>query len=530
MFDRLMGEIRGFTQHPNESLVDAWLRMKDLLRSCHGHGLGRGTIIQIFYHRLDEATQAILYAGGIFLYKTPNEAHKLLEDQVLLKLDWSKDMKAKPIRKTVAFVESSNDSKLMEKMEALTTKIDSQFKDIKGEIKEIRDGCNSCGGPYPSSFGNRRDRQLRDEKQNSQPREDIPSNPQTPKNKFETLREFMDLETKFGRLSDQCSSRPTGSLPSNTQTNPKPSPTNEKPYHLPSARNEHVKAIFTRSGLTYDSPVNPNAKTTIIYDDSEDEIDKSEKERLRKEKMEERYGKFIDLIKEVRINVPLVDVLAGMTNYGRFLKDLVSNKSKMEQIYVAFLNEECFTIVQNKLPPKLGDPGRFLIPCTVAGLVEYLALADLGASINLMPYLLYASLSENTLKPTRMSIRLANHTYQYPMGITENMLVQVGKFLFLADFVILQMEEEDKHSHSNDDTCFRMDVIDEVTEEELDALLHDSKPFSTTSEKISESSLDHEFKEFMAIKIKEIPKQEEEVEDYFKELPLEENLRIKNSI
>ncbi|GJU77901.1 hypothetical protein Tco_1274971 [Tanacetum coccineum] len=99
MFDRFMGEIQGFTQNPHESLVDAWLRMKDILRSCHEHGLGREIIIQIFYHGLDEATQAIVDAGGIFLYKTPNEAHQLLEDRVLLKLDWSKDIKAKPFRK-----------------------------------------------------------------------------------------------------------------------------------------------------------------------------------------------------------------------------------------------------------------------------------------------------------------------------------------------------------------------------------------------------------------------------------------------
>ncbi|GKF18260.1 reverse transcriptase domain-containing protein [Tanacetum coccineum] len=137
MFDRLMGEIQGFTQHLNESLVDAWLRMKDLLRSCHGHGLGRGTIIQIFYHGHDEATQAILNVEGIFLYKTPNEAHQLLKDRVLLKLDLSKDIKAKPLRKTVAFAEGSDNSQLMEKMEALTTKIDSQFQDIKGEMKEM---------------------------------------------------------------------------------------------------------------------------------------------------------------------------------------------------------------------------------------------------------------------------------------------------------------------------------------------------------------------------------------------------------
>ncbi|GJX07393.1 hypothetical protein Tco_0195325 [Tanacetum coccineum] len=134
-------------------------------------------------------------------------------------------------------------------------------------------------------------------------------------------------------------------------------------------------------------------------------------QRLRKEKMEERYAKFIDLIKEVRINVPLVDVLAGMPNYGKLLKDLMSNKSKMEQISAAFLNEERSAIVQNNLPPKLGDPRSFLIPHTLANSVECLALADLGASINLMPYSLYTSLSENTFKPTRMSIRLANHTY-----------------------------------------------------------------------------------------------------------------------
>nr|GEV14779.1 hypothetical protein [Tanacetum cinerariifolium] len=230
--------------------------------------------------------------------------------------------------------------------------------------------------------------------------------------------------------------------------------------------NEHVNSVFTWSGLTYDSPVNPNSKTTIIHDDSEAEVDEAKKEVepssskqtksdpppltaykpkipypqcLRKGKMEECYTKFIDLIKEVRINVPLVDVLAGMPNYGRFLKDLVSNKSK-EQIFTAFLNEECSAIVQNKLPPKLDNPGSFLISCTIAGSVEYLALADLGASINLVPCSLYASLSENILKPTRMSIRLANHTYQYPMGITENMLVQQDVKPRLIHWILILQE------------------------------------------------------------------------------------------
>ncbi|GKC25644.1 reverse transcriptase domain-containing protein [Tanacetum coccineum] len=170
-----------------------------------------------------------------------------------------------------------------------------------------------------------------------------------------------------------------------------------------------------------------------------------------------------------------------------------------------------------------------------------------------------------------MSIRLANHTFQYPMGVAENMLVQVGKFVFPIDFLILEIEEDNKvplilgrsflhtaddiikakrkelnlgvrddritflidkamqHSHSNDDTCFCIDVINEVTEEELDTLLNDSEPFLSTSEKINETYLNKEFEEFMAVDVEEIPEQEEEINENIKISPLEK-LRIKTSI
>ncbi|GJT62137.1 hypothetical protein Tco_1005670 [Tanacetum coccineum] len=244
---------------------------------------------------------------------------------------------------------------------------------------------------------------------------------------------IQDIETKFGQLSDQ------------------------------------LNVVFIRSGKTYDPPVNPNDKTFIIHDDSEDEANKAEKDEepssskrdksdppplkaykpkipypqcLRKEKMEERYAKFIDLIKEVRINVPLVDVLAGMPNYGKFLKDLVRNKSKMEKISTAFLNEECSAIVQNKLSPKL-------------------------------------------VKRKELNL-----------GVGDD------RITFLID-------KSMQHSHSSDDTCFRMDVVDKITKEELDALLNDSEPF---------------------LNVEEILEQKEEVGDNFEKLPLKEKLSIKTSI
>ncbi|GJW51634.1 reverse transcriptase domain-containing protein [Tanacetum coccineum] len=229
--------------------------------------------------------------------------------------------------------------------------------------------------------------------------------------------------------------------------------------------------------------------------------------------MEAQYRKFLDMIRAIRINVPLVDILAGMPIYGKFLKELISNKHKIEQISSAFLSDESSTMIQNKVPAKLGDPRSFLILCNLNKTFSCNDLADLGASINLMPYSLYVKLSLETLKPTKISVRLADRSFQYPVGIAENMLVEVGEFTFPADFVILEMEEDSKvplllgrpflhttdavirvkqkqlnlgvgtermifnidsamkHSYSNDDTCFSIDVIDEILEEDFDDLL-----------------------------------------------------------
>ncbi|GJY52867.1 reverse transcriptase domain-containing protein [Tanacetum coccineum] len=101
-------------------------------------------------------------------------------------------------------------------------------------------------------------------------------------------------------------------------------------------------------------------------------------------------------------------------------------------------------MIQNNVPPKLKDPGSFLIPCNFDKAFSCNALADLGASINLMPYSLYAKLSLETLKPTKMSVRLADRSFQYPVGIAENMLVEVDKFTFPSDFVFLELEEDSK--------------------------------------------------------------------------------------
>ncbi|GJV86330.1 reverse transcriptase domain-containing protein [Tanacetum coccineum] len=211
----LMGEAKTWLDELNEGTIESWDELH-MLRNCHGHNLTKGNIIKIFYHGLNKTIQEALdvTVGGIFSYKTPNQAYQLLEDKVLLKLDWTKNQKPKPsLKKTIAFADEGNSNsdtnKIMTRVDAMTMKMNAQYKEIQFGAK-----CN---------------------------------------------------------------------------------------------------------------------------------------------------------------------------HYG-----------------------------------------------------------DLGASINLMPYSLYAKLSLETLKPTKMSVRLVDRSFQYPIGIAENMLVKVGKFTFHVDFIILKMEEDSK--------------------------------------------------------------------------------------
>ncbi|GJU71930.1 reverse transcriptase domain-containing protein [Tanacetum coccineum] len=509
LFDRLLGEIRAFSQHENESLTDAWLRMKEMLQNIHGHNLSKGNIIKMFYHGLSEITQEVLNAadGGIFLYKTPNQAYQLLEDKVLLNLDWAKNQKTKSsFMKTVAFANegssNSDTDKIMSRMDAMTLKMDAQYKELQSNAKKQNPILMKM--TYPC---------LVKKRQNS-------------------------CKLFFDRLADKQSGRPSGSLPSNTQPNPKGH--NFKAYQPPQSRNKHVNAVFTRSGKSYNLPVNPNdqqdnSKTPVNFD-SDDEDEPTPQPKTQNPKP----------AKETLLPKP----------------------------YKPKIPDESLAMIQNKVPPKLEDPGSFLIPCNFNKTFSCNALADLGSSINLMPYSLYAKLSLETLKPTKMSVRLADRSFQYHVGIAENMLVEVGKFTFPIDFVILKIEEDSKvllilgrpflhtadvvirvkqkqlnlgvgtermifnidsamkHSYSNDDTCFSIDVIDKILEEDFDALLDEgSKILHSIEGTLLEEEIFAEFDEFMAMTVDENSDSESDTkEPPFEKITINTDYKIKTSL
>ncbi|GKA91293.1 reverse transcriptase domain-containing protein, partial [Tanacetum coccineum] len=131
-----------------------------------------------------------------------------------------------------------------------------------------------------------------------------------------------------------------------------------------------------------------------------------------------------------------------MPKFNKWLSTLLRNQEKLEEIAITTVNAECSAIILNKVPEKLEDPRKFLIPCALQELDRTNALADSEASINLLPHSIYKQLGLGALKPTRMTLELANRLVTHPMGIAEDVVVRVDGFTFLADFVVVNFESD----------------------------------------------------------------------------------------
>ncbi|GJV09070.1 reverse transcriptase domain-containing protein [Tanacetum coccineum] len=162
----------------------------------------------------------------------------------------------------------------------------------------------------------------------------------------------------------------------------------------------------------------------------------------RREKANDQIEEAYEIFKDLSFEISLTDALILMPKFASTLKALIGNKEKLSEMARTPLNEHCSAVILNKLPKKLGDPGKFLIPCDFPGMDECLALADLGASINLMPLSMWKKLSLPELTPTCMTLELADRSITQPIGIAEDVYLKVGKFKFLADFVVVDFDAD----------------------------------------------------------------------------------------
>ncbi|GJT85157.1 reverse transcriptase domain-containing protein [Tanacetum coccineum] len=137
-----------------------------------------------------------------------------------------------------------------------------------------------------------------------------------------------------------------------------------------------------------------------------------------------QHSRFLKMFKQLRLEIGLKDALVEMPKFNKWLSSLLRNKEKLEEIAITTVNAECSAIIMNKVPEKLEDPGKFLIPCALQELNRTSALADSGASINLLPHSIYKKLELEALTPTRMTLELANRSITHPMGIAEDVCVR----------------------------------------------------------------------------------------------------------
>ncbi|XP_074293593.1 uncharacterized protein LOC141620685 [Silene latifolia] len=157
-------------------------------------------------------------------------------------------------------------------------------------------------------------------------------------------------------------------------------------------------------------------------------------QRLARARLEQKYGKFMNMMKGINITMPFVDAIKEIPTYGKFLKELISNKNAMETSTTVNLSKECSDILINETPQKLEDSGSFSIPCTIGTVQIEGALCDLGASISLMPLKIFKKLKGYEILPTRVSLQLADRSVKYPIGLVEDIPLKVGKLEIPCDF------------------------------------------------------------------------------------------------
>lgn len=218
-----------------------------------------------------------------------------------------------------------------------------------------------------------------------------------------------------------------------------------KPSQLVSPPMGHVQAITLRSGINYEGTrMNEKVEPQV---EMEVEMKPSIKIPNEKEQplLEKNYEKFIQEMKTMNVNIPFLDMISEMPIYAKFLKEILSNKRKIEEGDMVCLTEECSPIILNKSSPlatKHGDSERYTIPVKIGGMEEKKALCDLGASVSLMPFSICEKMNFGDLNPTRVTLQLADGSIKYPLGVLEDVPLQVGKFFIPCDFIVMEMKED----------------------------------------------------------------------------------------
>ncbi|GJV26092.1 reverse transcriptase domain-containing protein [Tanacetum coccineum] len=543
----LKNEISRFTQKFDETFSEAWERFKEMLRACPHHRFTELTQIDTFYNGLNENDQDSLNAAacGNLLSKTTREALNIIENKSKVRYLRNKPNVSR-MNTTSRESSSKSDDRLDKLADQISTLVEIVTKKVvtPTTVKAVEESCVIFGdthayyncnatdsnqssvcaatGTYnqvippnrasnqmePPGFApmqNHQNRFNQNQGNNFNRGNNFHGNQgfQAPINhapKFQNQgfqnQPFQATNNQGSFFQNQAST--SGTLPSNT---------------IPNLKGE-MKAITTRSSVAYEGPsipTNPSPKKTLPKPTI------SYPSRLNDQKLYEKatnqMEKFFQIFQDLHFDISFADALLLMPKFASMIKSLLTNKDKLFELAKISLNENCSAMLLKKLPEKLGDPNKFLIPCDFPGMDVCHALADLGASIDLMPFSIWKKLSLPELTPTRMTLELADRSITCPKGVAEDIFVKVGKFHFPTDFVVVDFDVDPWvplilgrsflrtglaliYSSTYDDISInRIDVIDVACEEYAQEVLGFSNnstggnPTPTSKPIISDSSL-----------------------------------------
>ena len=270
------------------------------------------------------------------------------------------------------------------------------------------------------------------------------------------------LESQLGQLASAVSEREKGKFLSQLVVNPKDT-------GCSSSYEAQVNAIHSlRSGRQVDnqvrtppsqtldqiqipspSPSDESIQQSLPSDDQEPEPEPEPAfdrfrpvapfpDRLRPRKHSPQEEKILETFKQVKVNIPLLDVIEQIPSYAKFLKELCTKKRRINVPKKVFLAANISEMLSNPIPLKRKDPGSPIISCIIGNTHIDKTLLDLGASFNLLPYSVYQQLGLGVLNPTKCTLQLADRCVKVPMGELEDVLIKVGDFIFPVDFVVLE--------------------------------------------------------------------------------------------
>nr|GEU74101.1 hypothetical protein [Tanacetum cinerariifolium] len=475
----LKNEISRFTQRFEETFGEAWERYKEMLRACSNYRFTELAQIDTFYNGLNDNDQDSLNAAasGNLLSKTTREALQIIKNKS--KVRYSRN---KPNFSRMNTTSRDNDSKSDDRNDKLAdqilTLVDIFAKKIvtPAPVKVVEESCVTCGGAHaqyncPITYSNQPSVCVATGTYNQVASQNRASNYMAPPgfapvqngqnrfnqsqrqgNNFNRGNHFQpfqvpnqgfqnqpfqvpnnpvqqDFSNEFSNYKKNQSST-SGTLPSNT---------------IPNSKGE-MKAITTRSGVAYEGPSILTPKK-VVERETEDITDKEQSNfqgstaHIQPPATNQRE-KFFQIFQDLHFNISFADALILMPKFASTIKSLITNKDKLFELTKIPLNENCSVMLLKKLPEKLGDPGKFLIPCDIPGMDVCHALADLGASINLMPFSIWKNLSLTELTPTRMTLELVDRSITHPKGVAEDVFVKVRNFHFSTNFVVVDFESD----------------------------------------------------------------------------------------